>query len=299
MALRTLAAVLLAWLVAGCGQRAPSVSDLQVVAGAHEDALRTAGLDPAALRDAVRGSMRDAGFRVVDGGGDYQARVEVLFAEEPSGGEPLEIEVELQLFGGKAGPMRALVQSGIGRARLPGQGDVAAWRAAFSAAVAEASAGLRRALAAEAHPTEKLLQDIEAADPRVREQAIRVLGDRRSREAVPGLIARLRDPELDVAERAAGALAQIGDPRAVGPIIDFTQRLDDGPYSPRYARIIGDIGGSEARGYLLTVESGHLDPRVRDAARAALEDLEAREREQAATVPPPPRSARRDSGRME
>lgn len=302
MSPRALAAVLLASLAAGCGFGKPSVSDLQVVAGMQEDALRGAGLDRGDLREAARDALRGAGFRVVDEGGDYRARVEVVSAGAPaSGGAPLEIEVELQLHGGKVGPVRTLAEAGVGRVPrpAPGQREEPAWREAFTVAVTEASAGLRRALAAEGRSTELLLRDLEAEDPRVREQATRVLGDRRSREAVPALIARLSDPDLRLAERAAGALAQIGDERAVGPIIDFTQRLEEGPYSPRYARIIGDIGGSEARGYLLTLESGQVDVRVREAAREALRELEAHEREQAALAAPPrTRSAGRDSGRM-
>lgn len=304
MSPRALAAILvsLAWLAGGCGRGNPTVSDVQVVAGVHGDALRAAGLDAGELREAARAALGGAGFRVVDGGGDYRARVEVISAGASTLARgPYEIEVELQLHGLKAGPLRTIAEAGVGRVPrpAPGEREEPAWREAFSAAVAEASAGLRRALVAEGQPTEKLLRDLQAEDPRLREQAIRVLGERRSREAVPGLIARLRDPDLRLAERAAGALAQIGDDRAVGPIIDFTQRLDEGPYSPRYARIIGDIGGSEARGYLLTLESGQVDPRVREAAREALRDLEAREREQAALARPPTRSTSRDSGRME
>ena len=64
------------------------------------------------------------------------------------------------------------------------------------------------------------------------------------------------------------------------PLIDYSRRNDDGAHTARFARIIGDIGGNEARGYLLTLESGHMDPRVRAAAREALQDLEQREREQ-------------------
>lgn len=300
---RALAPVVLAALVAGCDRGSPSVGDPQIVAGVHEEALRAAGLDREALQEAARASLREAGFRVVDKGGDYRARLEILSAGASTRSRaPVEVQVELELSGGKAGPFRTLAEAGVGRSPrpAPGESSDAAWREAFSSAVGEASAGVRRALTAEAHSTETLLGDLEAADPRVREQAIRVLGDRRIRAAVPALVACLRDPDLRIAERAAGALAQIGDERAVGPIIDFTQRLDEGPYSPRYARIIGDIGGSEARGYLLTLESGQVDPRVREAARAALRDLEAREREQAALAAPPrTRSAGGDSGRME
>jgi hypothetical protein len=277
------------------------VSEPQVAAGVHEEALRAGGLDGRELREAARAALRDAGFRVVREGGDYRARVEVLSAQASRAARgPYEVEVELQLLGVKAGRQRSLADAGVGRVPhpAPGERDAAAWREAFSSAVAEASARVRRAIAAEGQPTEKLIRALEAEDPRVREEAIRVLGERRSREAVPALVARLRDPDLRLAERAVGALAQIGDPRAVGPIIDFTQRLEEGPYSPRYARIVGDLGGSEARGYLLTLESGQVEPEVREAAREALRDMEAREREQAALARPP-RSTSRDSGRME
>jgi HEAT repeat protein len=72
-----------------------------------------------------------------------------------------------------------------------------------------------------------------------------------------------------------GALAQIGDARAVGPLIDAAQRGDPG-FTARVARVVGDIGGAEAEGYLLTLASGHPDARVRRAAREALEAMAAR-----------------------
>jgi HEAT repeat protein len=296
---RALAAIVVASLAGGCRRGGPSVSGLQVAAGAHDAELRGAGLDRDVMREAARAALRGAGFRVEEERGDYRARVEVLTAEDASPwDDAVSVEVELQL----SGSVREITEVGVGRVPAPGSGrtPAAAWRAAFSAAVADASSGVRRALAAEGKPTQELIRELEAEDAAIRVQAIRVLGDRRSREAVPALIARLREPDVRVAERAAGALAQIGDPRAVAPIIDFTHRLEDGPYAPRYARIIGDIGGSEARGYLMTIESGHGDPRIRQAAREALADLEVREREQAErTRTSPPRSASRDSGRME
>ncbi len=162
---------------------------------------------------------------------------------------------------------------------MPAGGSRDAWRAALEQAVREASAGLVLALSEEAKPSQKLIHDLRSKDARVREQAIRVLGDRRVVEAVPALIDRLGDPDPLLAERAAGALAQIRDPRAVGPLIDYSRRSDDGAQTARFARIIGDIGGSEARGYLQTLESGHLDPRVRAAAHEALQEMGERERE--------------------
>jgi HEAT repeat protein len=80
--------------------------------------------------------------------------------------------------------------------------------------------------------------------------------------------------------RIVAALAQIGDERAVGPLIDLS-RGSDAAVTARLARFIGDIGGAEAEGYLLTLASGHSDARVRDAARKALDDLGARAQEAA------------------
>ncbi len=296
---RRLAAVLVTALLGGCNRGSPSIGGLQVVEGAYEDELQHAGIGRGTLREAARGALRGAGFRTLDGRGDYQGRVEVLFIGGAEDEGSIAVEVELQLFGGKAGPVRTLAEAGVGRVPRPESAEAlaGAWRQAFVAAVAEASSRVLRALAAEGKSNEELLRDLGETDRGAREQAIRVLGDRRAREAVPALVAQLQDEDLDLAERAAGALAQIGDPRAVEPIIDFTQRLEEGPYSPRYARIIGDIGGSEARGYLMTLESGHADPRVREAARTALEEMEEREREQA-QAPSRKRSASRDSGRM-
>ncbi|GAO03286.1 HEAT repeat protein [Anaeromyxobacter sp. PSR-1] len=107
---------------------------------------------------------------------------------------------------------------------------------------------------------------------------MRVAAERRAREAVPALVERLRDPEPEVAHLAVGALGQLRDPRAVGPLIDLSQR-GDGGMALALVRIIGDIGGPEAEGYLLTLEAGHPEPRVRAAARDALAELRAREAE--------------------
>jgi hypothetical protein len=42
------------------------------------------------------------------------------------------------------------------------------------------------------------------------------------------------------------------------------------------ARILGDIGGPDARAWLLTMTSGHPDEVVRGAAREALAEMSAR-----------------------
>jgi HEAT repeat protein len=110
-----------------------------------------------------------------------------------------------------------------------------------------------------------------------------VLGARRDPAAVSPLLERLEDDHPDVVDRAVGALSRIGDARAVGPLIELSRRLDAGT-AARLARVIGEIGGSEAEGYLLTVEAGHPDPRVRRAAREALGAIQVRDARTAARV---------------
>jgi HEAT repeat protein len=127
-------------------------------------------------------------------------------------------------------------------------------------------------LAAEAKPTEALLADLDDGDARVRDHAVRALADRRDRAAVPALIQRLHDPDVEVAHRAVGALSQIGDPRAVPAIIELSRGADPA-LTLRLVRIVGDMGGLDAEGWLATLAEAHQEPRVREAAREALAEL--------------------------
>jgi hypothetical protein len=265
-----------------CGRGPVHVASLRASAGAHDEALRAVGLDRAALAAAATAGLTAAGFRMGEGKRAYRARLGVTSvrrrpADDGSARVEITVDLELTPLGAEGEPV---LETGVGAARASPRATPDAWRAALEAAAREASAGLALALSEEAKPSQELIRDLRSKDARVREHAIRVLGDRRTQEAVPALIERLGDADALLAERAAGALAQIRDPRAVGPLIDYSRRNDDGLHMARFARIIGDIGGNEARGYLETLESGHVDPRVRAAARDALQEMSDREREQ-------------------
>ncbi len=158
------------------------------------------------------------------------------------------------------------------------RGQHEALRRAAAGALARAMAGFDLLLAAERKPDGELLRDLSAPEARVRDVAIRALADRRNRAAVPALVERLSDPDPDVVERAIGALGQIGDPAAVGPLVRLAQRRQ-GPAVAHLARIIGDLGGNDARAYLLVQASGNPDPLIRAAAQQALDELTAREAE--------------------
>jgi hypothetical protein len=155
-----------------------------------------------------------------------------------------------------------------------------AFDAALDAALKDAVAALREQIDARDKKDDALIADLSAPDPRVRDYAIRVLADRRSPAAVPHLIARLQDPNPDVARRAAGALIAIGDRRAVPPLIEMTHRRrpeDSGPIL--YA--IASLGGPEAEAFLFTLESGAPDEETRRTAHAAYGELLRRKQEEA------------------
>jgi len=299
---RILAALLLASSVA-CSRGAAHVVSLHASPGVHEEGLLAVGIDAEVLEGLAWDGLVEAGFKAGEGPRAYRARLEVVSARRrlTSDGAVAEVAVNLELSPSGATPGGGeLLETGVGSTPLIPGALRSAFRGALWSAVRQASLGLSIAVREESKSSERLVGDLRSPDPRVREQAIRILGDRRCREAVFALVERLTDPEPLLAERAAGALAQIHDERAVGPLIDYSRRGDDAE-AARFARLLGDIGGSEARGYLQTLESGHLDPRVRAAAREALKDLDEREREQGrlsekAGLPGPPGA---DSGRME
>jgi hypothetical protein len=121
----------------------------------------------------------------------------------------------------------------------------------------------------------KLTEELRSKDGRVREAALRALADRKAKVAVPGLIARLEDPDPDRVRWAIGALLEIGDRRAVSPLIDL-MRGKDAAFSSELLFAIGALGGEEAQAYLYTVAQGHEQPSVRRAAQQALDELLAR-----------------------
>lgn len=278
-------ALLVAALLAALGacRRGPpaaTIASVQIGDGALAGPLQEAGLDAATLEDALRVSLRDAGFRLAEGERSYRARVDVvgvrLAPDGFAGSAPrVEIALELRLLPTRADAGEQLRETSTSTATLTGRSPRDAWRAAFSMAAADAAKGLSLGFAADAKPLEALIADLGSPDSRVRDHAIRVLADRRNPEAVPALVERLRDGDPEIVHRAVGALAQIGDPRAVGPLIEVAQGGDPS-LTGRVARIVGDIGGPEAEGYLLTLEAGHPDPAVRRAARDALAELSAR-----------------------
>lgn len=274
----------------GCqGTPPPSISAVKVGAALGE-AVSEVGLDPAAVEAVTRLALAEAGFRLEQGRErSFEARVDVvgLRLVPASGGQgaTAELAVEVELVPGK-GDEPPHKETGRASAPVGAGGPSRAVRSALASALGEAIRALRVSVAAEVKTNDALIADLASADARVRGQAVQALGERGVKAAVPGLIGRLRDGDPKVAHRAVGALAQIRDPRAVPALIDLCRAGDSG-LTLRMVRIVGDIGGRDAQGWLLVQEQAHPDPRVREAASEVLDEL------RRATTPAP-KSAGRD-----
>jgi len=274
------AAALLSLAACSRGAAPIHVASVRVADGALAEPLREAGLDVPGLEAAARAGLAEAGFKLGEGKRATRARVDVLAVRfvppDPRVGAPrVEVAVEIELAPVDAQGPSGAREVATGTAPLGAGGPGGAARDALAVAARRAAEALAIGYSAEAKPIDRLIAELDAPDARVRDQAVRVLADRKSSAAVPALIERLRDDDPDVVSRAIGALAQIGDPRAVEPLIEVSYDADPG-FTGRVARIIGDIGGPDAEGYLLTLESGHPDAGVRRSAGEALAELRGR-----------------------
>jgi hypothetical protein len=253
----------------------PSVTRVKVDA-ALADAVAEAGLDGAAVEAITRAALVEAGFRLQPATvRAFEARVDVvalrLVAVAPDQGLQAEVAVEVELAP-SPGDEPPHKETGRSSVRVGTSGPSQAVRAGLASAVGEAIRALRVSVAADVKTSEALVADLASPDERVRGQAVQSLGDRGVKAAVPALLERLRDSDPKVAHRAVGALAQIKDPRAVPALIDLC-RGGDPALTLQMARIVGDIGGRDAQGWLLVLEAAHPDPRVRETAAAALDEL--------------------------
>ena len=261
------------------------------------------GESAAKLRKELQQVLESTGRFVVREGGPVTIRMEIdraqrVFApvpmiqqgQSPPEREMAEVALNLEMLSsGPQGDLDRLLAEGEAR-RPTGADDTldpaarhAAFDAALDAAMREAVNALKEQIDARHKTDEQLIADLSSQDARVRDYAIRVLADRRSPAAVPQLIARLSDPNPDVARRAAGALIAVGDRRAVRPLIEITRKRrpeDVGPIL--YA--IGSLGGPEAEAFLFTLESGSPDEEIRRAARGAYDDLIRRKQEEVGRV---------------
>jgi hypothetical protein len=116
------------------------------------------------------------------------------------------------------------------------------------------------------------IRALDAAEPDEQMLALALLGDAKSRAAVPAIGAVLGDPREQVAQAAADALVAIGDRNAV-PLLIAAIRRNDVRSEVRAIEAISKLGGNEARAYLEMTAIGHEIPEVRALSANALERL--------------------------
>lgn len=272
-----LPAVLLLCGLAACRRAAPPTVVRVQVAESSLGGVIESGVDATAVEALARTALTEAGFKLEAAEQGFRARVELtaLRVGPSAGGRGPRVDVRLELtLEPLASGEAARRETGTGGEVVAAGGPAAAVRAALAAALGEAARGARLGLSAEQKPVEALLADLDSSDVRVRDHAVQALGERREPRALPGLILRLRDADRGVVDRAIGALTQLKDPRAVAPLIELS-RQGDPAEALRLIPVVGDIGGPDAEGWLLTLEQAHPDARVRAAATVALAGLPA------------------------
>ena len=277
-------ALLLLVVLGGCKQKpqappTPMVVEVRVL---DRTPPELPALDPAALTRAAAKVIGESGLPVVDGGT----------------GAPFKLRVEVRLDGaeeGEKGVMRAFVLAKLTPVNAPPgalgfeQGGVAERvyekaklgdrDAAFRTHAARAVEDVVRGVGARAKlargSTAELVAALAGSDEDLRDEAMRISGERKEKEAVAPLITLLKNDDPAVRDRAIGALSEIGDGRAVKPLTEVA-RFRETAELPKVLDALASIGGDEARSYLEFVASGHDNPEMRELAKQALTHLEAK-----------------------
>ena len=234
------------------------------------------------------------------GGQGFHCRLEIVLAHEApsrivSNAQEAEVGVIVELW--RAEGEGRLMAEGVGQAPFALDGEApeasveeasrqAAFQRALRQALGKALDAHRLQLEALGKKTADLIADLESSDMRRRDYAIRALSERREESSVEPLIARLsEDEEPALVLRAAGALGNLGDARAIPALIEAAER-ESLPAKAALLAIIALIGGPTAEGYLFVLSGGHPSEDVRRLARLHLDTLE--KREQAAPDPAGP-----------
>jgi len=102
----------------------------------------------------------------------------------------------------------------------------------------------------------------------LREEAIRVVGERQLRDEAPTLLKLLNDDDETIRDAALGSLIALRDRRAVSELTR-TRSLRDRREMRKIIEAISILGGQEAEEYLSFVAATHDDDEIRAEATAA------------------------------
>jgi hypothetical protein len=111
----------------------------------------------------------------------------------------------------------------------------------------------------------------------VKEQAIRLAGDRRLKAAIDPLLALLSHDDENVRDAALGALLQMREPRTVSEL-GKSRSMRDHHEMRKIIEAIAILGGDEAISYLKFVEDAHEDEEIKKLAGQALVRIERRQK---------------------
>ncbi len=199
---------------------------------------------------------------------------EVLKDGDPRSFAEVGANLVLERFGGELPQHYEVV--GLGEAPVledTPTGRQAAMRTALESVLRQVTDSAVLQLTALERSDEVLLQDLQAADSRLREFALRTLAERRHPAAAPLLIERLKEAtDVEGVRKAMGTLVEMKARSAVPVLIDLVRGRDLG-FVQEVVFAVGEIGGPEAEAYLYTVAQGHDAPSVQAAAQQALDTL--------------------------
>jgi hypothetical protein len=112
----------------------------------------------------------------------------------------------------------------------------------------------------------------------LREEAIRIIGERQLRDEVPTLLKLLGDQDETVRDAALGALIAMRERRAVHELTQ-SRSLRDRREMRKIIEAIAILGGQEADEYLSFIAATHDDDEIRADAAAARARMQRREAE--------------------
>jgi len=283
--LRLCAAVLV--LAASC-KRAPSVPPPPEVVEVRVIDRTPPGAGPAPLdtkaltRRAAEVLSKGSGLRITDGGTTgrrYRLKVELRMegAEAPSSGKGvLRAFVSARLVPVSAEELLPVEQVAVAERVYdlkPAQDKGAMWRDHAGRAVEDVVRTVATRVRLASGDSAALLAAVTGSDSDLREEAIRLAGERRDEKVVPALLPLLKSEDSDLRDRVIGALGSIGDRRAVRPLTEVARFRDVGDL-PKVLDALAAIGGEDARSYLEFVASGHESEEIRELAKQALTHLE-------------------------
>ena len=274
-------------LLCGCQETRHVVERADVI-GATVSDNAVLGLSPgqiqSLLNQRLEGNPRfkvlKPGQKSPDDGTVIRMTLELAFTREEQKPEPPGTFAQV----GASLGIRRRTNDGVSRYDVAGVGETRvtgaslderqdAVRRALALALDQVVASARFQLDALDKGDKALLKDMDSPDARVKEFALRVLAERKNPAAVPSLLEKLNDADLDEERRAMGALVEMRETRAVPALIDLSRGKELG-FLREIVFALGAIGGDEAQAYLYTVAQGHDQAAIRDAAQQALDELE-------------------------